>query len=84
MGSTLPIIEVVIFHANEKCLGDLALFKEVRDMVAATTRCVQPGFSDLLASRDPTFTTRMNPSVKAMYWGPCVELPKVMVWLLGE
>jgi hypothetical protein len=40
MGSTLPIVEVVIFHANERCLGDLGLFKEVRDMVAATTRCV--------------------------------------------
>jgi len=58
MGSTLPIVEVVIFRANERCLGDLGLFKEVRDMVAATT------------------------SVKAMYWGPVVELPKVIFWLL--
>ena len=41
MESTLPIIEVVIFRANERCLRDLGLFKEVRDMVAAT-RCVQP------------------------------------------
>lgn len=23
-------------------------------------------------------------SVKAMYWGPSVELPKVIFWLLGE
>jgi len=43
MESALPIVEVVIFHANERCLGDLGLFKDVRDMVAATTRCVQPG-----------------------------------------
>ena len=43
MESVLPIIEVVIFHANERCLGDMGLFKEVRDMAAATTRCVQPG-----------------------------------------
>jgi len=37
MDSTLPIIEIITFHANERCLEDLGLFKEVRDMVAATT-----------------------------------------------
>ena len=42
MDSALPIIEVITFHANEMCLKDLGLFKEVRDMVAATTRYVRP------------------------------------------
>jgi len=44
MESTLPIIEaeVVVFHANKRCLEDLGLFKKIRDMVAATTRYVQP------------------------------------------
>ncbi|KAI0249466.1 hypothetical protein BJV78DRAFT_697108 [Lactifluus subvellereus] len=37
MESTLPVIEVVTFRANAKCLGDPGLFKEVRDMAAATT-----------------------------------------------
>ena len=43
MGSTLPVIELVLFHANKRCLEDMGLFKEVRDMVAATTGCVQSG-----------------------------------------
>jgi hypothetical protein len=41
MASTLPVIEVVTFGANARCLGDPNLFKEVRDMAAATTKCVQ-------------------------------------------
>ena len=41
MASTLPVIEVVTFRANAKCLGDPSVFKEVRDMAATTTRCVQ-------------------------------------------
>jgi hypothetical protein len=40
MNSVLPVIEVVIFRANQECLDDPALFKEVRDIVVATTRCV--------------------------------------------
>jgi hypothetical protein len=41
MDSALPVIEIVIFRANQSCLDDPALFKDVREMVAATTRCVQ-------------------------------------------
>jgi len=37
MELALPIIEIVTFRANETCLGDLGLFKEVREMVATTT-----------------------------------------------
>jgi len=37
MDSTLPVIEVVTFRANKTCLDDPGLFKEVRDMVAAST-----------------------------------------------
>ena len=40
-------------------------------------------FSDLLVSRDQILQL-VRLSVKAMYWGPCVELPKVIFWLLGE
>jgi hypothetical protein len=82
MGPTLPIVEVVIFHANERCLGDLGLFKEVRDMVAATTRCVQPVLEIMVSLDQNSQLVRL--SVKAMYWGPGVELPKVIFWLLGE
>ncbi len=42
MESALTIVEIVTFRANERCLGDLGLFKDVQEMVAATTRCVQP------------------------------------------
>ena len=59
MEPALPIIEVVIFHANERCLGDPGLFKEVRDMVAATTRCVQPGPRSPSVSRSDS-TTHMT------------------------
>ena len=41
MASTLPVIEVVMFRANAKCLGDPGLFKEIRDMAAANTTCVR-------------------------------------------
>jgi len=41
MESALPVIEVVTFRANKTCLDDPRLFKEVRDMVAATTRFVR-------------------------------------------
>jgi len=40
MESALPVIEVVTFRANKTCLDDPGLFKEVRDMVAATTSVV--------------------------------------------
>lgn len=43
MDSELPVIEVVMFRANKGCLDDPALFKEVREMVAATTRFVRSG-----------------------------------------
>ena len=83
--SALPVIEVVIFHANQTCLDNPALFKDVREMVAATTRCVQFGLSS--GERE----TRIHPliyspivSVKAMYWGPCVESPSTFIWLLRE
>jgi hypothetical protein len=42
MEPALPIVEIVTFRANETCLGDLGLFREVREMVAATTKCVRP------------------------------------------
>jgi hypothetical protein len=41
MDSELPVIEVVMFRANQGCLDDPALFKDVREMVAVTTRYVQ-------------------------------------------
>jgi len=41
MDSELPVIEIVMFRANQGCLDDPALFKEVREMVVATTRYVQ-------------------------------------------
>jgi len=37
MESAPPVIEVVTFRANKTCSDDPGLFKEVRDMVAATT-----------------------------------------------
>lgn len=37
----LPVIEVVTFRANQRCMEDLELFKEVRDIVAVSTRCVR-------------------------------------------
>jgi hypothetical protein len=40
MDSELPVIEVVMFRANQGCLDDPALFKDVREMVAVTTRYV--------------------------------------------
>jgi len=37
MDSALPVIEVVTFRANQRCMEDLELFKEVRDIVAVST-----------------------------------------------
>jgi len=88
MESTLPIIEaeVVVFHANKRCLEDLGLFKEVRDMVAATTRCVQPAQTKSKVPDVLGYSLLLERlvSVKSMYWGRSIEQPPVFVWLLRE
>jgi hypothetical protein len=38
MESALPVIEIATFRANDRCMGDLGLFEEVREMAAVTTR----------------------------------------------
>jgi len=58
MDSALPVIEVVTFRANQRCMEDLELFKEVRDIVAVSTRCVRTQ----LGQTDIAVTTRQRES----------------------
>jgi len=94
MESALPVIEVVTFRANKTCSDDPGLFKEICDMVAATTRFVG-SISDIKSERANRRTGWV--SVKTMYWGRSVEQPpvlltqqpnpdvwRVFIWLLCE